>query len=313
MVIGPIISLDEWVPERPPKNPALRIPSPELPPPPPPPPLLCAGGASPLATSDAVADDGYDEPLPPPPPEVMSRHVRQLSEPDIKQATPSRRNSFAGQSTGQKTPMITSSSAQYRGGPLERLSPPQRSPASSPPQPPPPVVPKKTLLPPSSYHQHQTSQVLRPYPMSVYTHQQHQQQHQHNQHHQHNGHHHQQQQQQPPRAIAISKQPLNGITTTLVPHKQPAHGSPSSGASKLDLDLAARQLEGSRMTMRKRSHNAQLTPVEMPAVNAKLMLPPSPPHPQQQPPPLKPRLPLMAAGTAEAIGRSASAMGNRLR
>lgn len=320
MVIGPIISLDEWVPERPPKNPALRIPSPELPPPPPPPPMICAGDTSHLAASNAVADDGYDEPLPPPPPEVMSRHVRQLSEPEIKQATPSRRNSFAGQSTGQKTPMTTSSSSLYRGGPLERLSPPQRSPASSPPQPPPPVVPKKTLLPPSSYHQHQTSQVLRPYPMSVYTHQQ---QHPHNQHNQHNNHqHHQhQQQQQPQRAIAISKQPLNGITTMLVPHKQPSHGNHGSAAAKLDLDLAARQLEGSRLTMRKRSHNAQLTPVEMPAVNAKLMLPPSPPHPQQhqhqqqqqQPPPLKPRLPLMAAATAEAIGRSASAMGNRLR
>lgn len=266
MVIGQIISLDEWVPERPPKNPALRIPSPDLPPPP-----LPQANLVPSMGDDECGptSDGYDEPLPPPPPEVLSRHVRQLSEPDTKQATPSRRNSFAGQSTAVK-PL-------FRGAQLERQSPPSAAV--------PPAVPKKMAVPSQQQH-YQQSVPMRSYPMSVYP--------------------HNSQQQQPTahRAIAICKQPLNGITTTLMPMHKPL-------GAKLD-DLAARQLEGSRLTMRKRSHNAPLTPVEMPAVNAKLMMPPSPPQQQQQqqqPPPLMPRIPQMAA---EAIGRSASAMGNRL-
>lgn len=87
--MGPIISLDDWVPERPPKNPLLRIPSPDLPPPPSPP--------SPLHQQD--------EPLPPPPPAEVMRHMRQLSEPDQKFTATNRRNSFAG-STVAKTPPI---------------------------------------------------------------------------------------------------------------------------------------------------------------------------------------------------------------
>lgn len=102
MIMGPIISVDDWVPERPPKNPMLRIPSPELPPPP-------------LNTIEAeVQLLNQDEPLPPPPPELL-RHLRQLSEPDTKPAPSCRRNSFAGQ---------TNKKSLYRASTFENLSPP---------------------------------------------------------------------------------------------------------------------------------------------------------------------------------------------
>lgn len=88
MIIGKIISLDDWVPERPPKltaNPTSpRIPSPDLPPPP--------------------HDDNSlppDEPLPPPPPELL-RAESEL----IKTNPASRRNSFAGQSSKVKVNSI---------------------------------------------------------------------------------------------------------------------------------------------------------------------------------------------------------------
>lgn len=87
MLMGPIISLDDWVPERPPKNPMLRIPSPDLPPPPP----------SSQQEND-VNSLNQDEPLPPPPPELL-RHMRHFSEPDTKLNVTSRRNSFAGSSS----------------------------------------------------------------------------------------------------------------------------------------------------------------------------------------------------------------------
>jgi len=77
MIIGQIISIDDWVPERPPKNASMRIPSPDLPPPP---------------NSD-TAPLNQDDPLPPPPPELLK------PEPEVKLNTASRRNSFAGQST----------------------------------------------------------------------------------------------------------------------------------------------------------------------------------------------------------------------
>ncbi|CRK97931.1 CLUMA_CG011304, isoform A [Clunio marinus] len=76
MIIGKIISIDDWVPERPPKNPSLRIPSPELPPPP----------------NTENIPMNQDDPLPPPPPELLK------SEPELKLNATSRRNSFAGQS-----------------------------------------------------------------------------------------------------------------------------------------------------------------------------------------------------------------------
>lgn len=103
MVVGPIISLDDWVPERPPKNPSLRVPSPELPPPPP-------------TTIETIDPKFYneDDPLPPPPVELL-RHMRQLSEPDRKAGAANRRNSFAGSST--QIPL-------NRVQPLENLTPP---------------------------------------------------------------------------------------------------------------------------------------------------------------------------------------------
>lgn len=142
--MGPIISLDDWVPERPPKNPALRIPSPELPPPPP---------------STIVEDENpitnQDEPLPPPPepPELM-RHMRQLSEPDSKSATPSRRNSFAGSTS--KKPLLRTST-------LENLLPAA------------PPIPKKptsleTLHPKravSSFSKHPPPIILKPHKISA--------------------------------------------------------------------------------------------------------------------------------------------------
>lgn len=78
MIIGQIISIDDWVPERPPKSTSMRIPSPDLPPPP-------------NVESIPVLDQ--DEPLPPPPPELLK------PEAEVKNNPTSRRNSFAGQSS----------------------------------------------------------------------------------------------------------------------------------------------------------------------------------------------------------------------
>lgn len=83
IIMGPIISVDDWVPERPPKNPHLRIPSPDLPPPP-------------IQSHDSEINlTNQDEPLPPPPPEIL-RNVRNISDQEQKAPSPSRRNSFAG-------------------------------------------------------------------------------------------------------------------------------------------------------------------------------------------------------------------------
>ncbi|PNF15783.1 hypothetical protein B7P43_G10424 [Cryptotermes secundus] len=77
LIVGPSISVDDWVPERPPKKPHLRaafpppvperLPSPDLPPPSPPPVLEDEVFAS-------------DEPLPPPPPELHSPDRTVVSE-----------------------------------------------------------------------------------------------------------------------------------------------------------------------------------------------------------------------------------------
>jgi hypothetical protein len=77
MIIGQIISVDEWIPERPPKKSTLFVSKPkvadiDLPPPPPP-----------IITEKTFNFD--NEPLPPPPPEL---------EPPTESV---RRNSFAGQ------------------------------------------------------------------------------------------------------------------------------------------------------------------------------------------------------------------------
>ncbi|XP_055839740.1 protein Shroom [Episyrphus balteatus] len=80
MGLPSVFLTDEWVPERPPKNPNLRIPSPDLPPPPA------------LATVDVDSNlSNQDEPLPPPPPEILRQPP-----PMNKPLSPNRRNSFAG-------------------------------------------------------------------------------------------------------------------------------------------------------------------------------------------------------------------------
>lgn len=118
MIMGPIIALDDWVPERPPKNPMLRIPSPELPPPPPM-----------MSPTEDVVLLNQDEPLPPPPPEIL-RHIRQLSDSgEPKSNATSRRNSFAGQ---------TNKKSLYRASTFENLSPPPQTQLIIP-----PAVPKK--------------------------------------------------------------------------------------------------------------------------------------------------------------------------
>uniref|UniRef100_A0A182KDS5 Uncharacterized protein n=1 Tax=Anopheles christyi TaxID=43041 RepID=A0A182KDS5_9DIPT len=129
MIMGPIIALDDWVPERPPKNPMLRIPSPELPPPPPM-----------LTPTEDVLLINQDEPLPPPPPELL-RHMRQLSDSgDCRSNSASRRNSFAGQ---------TNKKSLYRASTFENLSPANAPPPPTAGQHPqnvavvPPMVPKK--------------------------------------------------------------------------------------------------------------------------------------------------------------------------
>lgn len=113
MVMGPTISLDDWVPERPPKNPSLRVPSPELPPPP-----------SPLHQQENDANSlNMNEPLPPPPAELV-RHMRQFSEPDTKHSVASRRNSFAG-STSQKGPFIKTANFDHSAPPILPRKPTQ--------------------------------------------------------------------------------------------------------------------------------------------------------------------------------------------
>lgn len=82
MIIGQIISIDDWVPERPPKTSSMRIPSPDLPPPP---------------NVESIPALNQDEPLPPPPPELLK------TEQEVKLNSASRRNSFAGQSTNVQT------------------------------------------------------------------------------------------------------------------------------------------------------------------------------------------------------------------
>lgn len=71
VIVGPAISIDDWVPERPPKNPHLRnvynerIPSPDLPPPSPPT----------ITENEVICDD----PLPPPPPELSDDSLSDCS------------------------------------------------------------------------------------------------------------------------------------------------------------------------------------------------------------------------------------------
>lgn len=238
MVIGPIISLDDWVPERPPKNPLLRIPSPDLPPPPP---------------AEHTADN-QDAPLPPPPPELL-RHMRQLSEPDTKPVTTSRRNSFAGSSS--KKPL-------FRASTFENLLPASAAP---------PQIPKKPI------------EMRAAYPTPA-------------QYSQNNNYNYQQQQPQ----RSVSSLAKHSPTISMKPHKVVMNGKMEAPRTVTAADT--------RMSLRKRSHNAQLTPLELPPAK----------HNQQSsstpPPPLKPRLvqPMIAAEqqrSSSAMGGSSS--GGRLR
>lgn len=243
MVIGQIISLDDWVPERPPKNPMLRIPSPDLPPPPP-------------ATH---VDDGHDmhitdEPLPPPPPELL-RHMRQLSEPDTKVNTASRRNSFAG-STNKK-PLLRASTFDNLISDRQPALPPTPNQ-----MPPPPVIPKKPIDLRNPHY-------IQP---SI-----------------------------PQRPVSSLAKHSSSNQMHLKPHKVLLNG-------KVDNTQAVQgRHNDTRMSLRKRSHNAQLTPLEMPSITPKQMH-----NNTSQPPPLKPRIPIIPPST-DLNNRSASAMGNRLR
>jgi hypothetical protein len=82
MIIGKIISIDDWVPERPPRIQATRVPSPDLPPPP----------------SEDTISLPPDAPLPPPPPELLRS--------ESESSKCNRRNSFAGQSSKVKVNSI---------------------------------------------------------------------------------------------------------------------------------------------------------------------------------------------------------------
>ena len=84
MILGKIISIDDWVPERPPKPKSrpgntmpLRVPSPDLPPPP---------------IDIAIPLSEQDENLPLPPLEILKQDYEMRMN-----HQPSRRNSFAGQ------------------------------------------------------------------------------------------------------------------------------------------------------------------------------------------------------------------------
>ncbi|XP_023248339.1 protein Shroom [Copidosoma floridanum] len=102
VIIGPAISIDDWVPERPPKKPHLRhaysdrLPSPDLPPP------------SPPNVTD-VEVQCFDDPLPPPPPElsqVCSTESRLPSPENPHHDEPIKeRNSSSRRSSRKKVPV----------------------------------------------------------------------------------------------------------------------------------------------------------------------------------------------------------------
>ncbi|KAK4877633.1 hypothetical protein RN001_010139, partial [Aquatica leii] len=133
VIVGPSISIDDWIPEkppeRPPKNPQLRntfpdlfqtqrIPSPDLPPPSPPP-----------IIEDEVFNN--DEPLPPPPPELRNNEwqepctdrlrdtgSRQFAEPQVE--TNKNKESFKTQNNKMNVHEVMSFSNQR--GYVERSS-----------------------------------------------------------------------------------------------------------------------------------------------------------------------------------------------
>uniref|UniRef100_A0A182F146 Uncharacterized protein n=1 Tax=Anopheles albimanus TaxID=7167 RepID=A0A182F146_ANOAL len=252
MIMGPIIALDDWVPERPPKNPMLRIPSPELPPPPPM-----------LSPTEDVLMVNQDEPLPPPPPEIL-RHMRQLSDSgDCRSNSASRRNSFAGQ---------TNKKSLYRASTFENLSPPgpqhpgpQQSAVPQNGIAGPPAVPKKPQQPTQAQHTTDVSTPVNGHrrpasslaktqivpslasPASIHHHQAahlHRMQHA-------NGRttHEQQQQQQQQQQHRLS-----------LPLQQTAH-SQSGLVMPVQPQFVAGRQSDTRISVRKRTHNSQQIPV----------------------------------------------------
>lgn len=81
---------------------------------------------------------------------------------------------------------------------------------------------------------------------------------------------------------------------------------------------AQARLSDTRMSLRKRSHNAQLSPIELSStavpqtINKVIGSNSGSSAMSQPPPPLKPRIPIIAP-SGDHNNRSASAMGSRLR
>jgi protein Shroom len=278
MIMGPIISVDDWVPERPPKNPTLRIPSPELPPPPP---ALVLDIES---DDDVMQLSNQDEPLPPPPPEIL-HHVHQqsrsgdLSPKQIAASSPaSRRNSFAGQTANRKQ-LQQQQSSQYRFDNKKHLSPS------------PPALPKKPpsleLLikrPSSSMSATNTKDSILQQHATSHMHQAQQQQLAHPVAHNHT------------HIVQAHRVMLNGNGNPEVPSKLLHHNNSSnnsinnnsnSNMSRLHNDHSHHQ----RMSLRKRSHNSHV-PLQELTLKSTLL----------SPPPLKPRIPIMTDMNNSSIG-----------
>ncbi|XP_052892283.1 protein Shroom [Anopheles moucheti] len=282
MIMGPIIALDDWVPERPPKNPMLRIPSPELPPPPPM-----------LTPTEDVLLINQDEPLPPPPPELL-RHMRQLSDSgDCRSNSASRRNSFAGQ---------TNKKSLYRASTFENLSPANAPPAGQHPQNVavvPPMVPKKPQQcstgteGSSNVHRRPASSMAKTQtvPSMASTVSNGNSGGMHHHHH----HHHRLSHQMIPNGRPSQDQqhhrlslPLQQTSTATVQSGLMMHASPQQQQQHQQANFVAGRQSDTRISVRKRAHNSQQIPVseylmKMNGVSQNGTTPP---------PPLKPRMPV---------------------
>jgi hypothetical protein len=288
MIMGPIISVDDWVPERPPKNPTLRIPSPELPPPPPA-----------VAMDIGSDDDGMlmnNEPLPPPPPEIL-HHMHQQSrsgdmspKPTPIAASPtSRRNSFAGQTASRKQQQAQQPQPQYRFENKKHMS------TTSP-----PALPKKPPTADLTTKRPSSSMAATPTKDSV-LHATAQPQHNHT------------------HIVQAHRVMLNGNGNLEVPSKLLQHGGSSNTTTTIssnssnsfnnnnnniinDTSVGGHHQVTSmtrihnahphqRMSLRKRSHNSHV-PLQELSLKSTLL----------SPPPLKPRLPIMTDMSNTSIG-----------
>ncbi|XP_055592029.1 protein Shroom isoform X4 [Uranotaenia lowii] len=274
MIMGPIIALDDWVPERPPKNPMLRIPSPELPPPPP--------TLSP--TEDIILNQ--DEPLPPPPPEIL-RHIRQLSDSgEPKSNTASRRNSFAGQTNKQSL---------YRASTLENLSPPPLP--NLPHQTQishliiPPAVPKKPQPPmePHVIYRRSSSSMAKSQPFST----------------------HQNIMSNSNTAIHQAQRVLvNGKPDTQRHSLPMALNSPPTNQLVQQPQFIPRQSDQSRVSMRKRSHNSSEFLVKPPGNNGSGPVAMTPPPPLKPRMPMQ-QLPIEVQQLQQQQQQLISSMGSK--